>query len=264
MVSRQVRLAVAVALAMSASAHAALPNPETVVGDVVTHPVTGLDATVVEVLANSVLTDNDDVIMVYWNVGDTFTDPDDTNDPPALVTIKSVEVNATTGLVERFTLDNDEIIEVARSVDTTAPPDAIGAPGDPGGPIDVPIPEGNTGVVSVQRQAASGGNGNNGYGVEICDPTGIWGRCWVIGKRGTAGANGTNGPAITVSVDPTHGAIESISKDTPGITATSVGGNGGKGGDFYGTLDGLPGGDAGNGGRVTVTNGVDITTSGEG
>ena len=75
MISRQIRRAAAFALAMSANAQAALPTPETVVGDVVTHPVTGLDATVVEVLTNSVLTDNDDVIMVYWTVGDTFTDP---------------------------------------------------------------------------------------------------------------------------------------------------------------------------------------------
>ncbi len=247
---------------LAGSAMALLPTPATVVGDVVTHPVTGVDATVVAIMDNSVLTDNDDVIMIYYTVGDTFEDPNDPNVPPATVTITSVEVNATTGYPERYTLDSGDVIEVARPVDTSVPPGAEGAPGDPGGPIAVPIPAGNVGVIAVKLVGSRGADGNDGYGIEICDPTGIFGGCFIIGYGGTAGSNGGTGPTVTIDVDTSHGPITSVSPGLPGITGSSIGGDGGTGGDAYGNFDGLPGGDAGAGGTVTITSATDITTSG--
>ncbi|MGE0624304.1 MAG: hypothetical protein AB7I04_11155 [Pseudomonadales bacterium] len=249
-------------LTVAVDALADLPTPATMVGDVVTHPVTGVDSTVVAVLDNSVLTENDDVIMFYYTEGDTFADPNDPNDPPATVTIVSVVLNADTGFAESFTLDSGDVIQVARPVDTDVPPDAQGAPGDPGGPVDVSIPTGNSGVIAVKQKGSNGGDGNNGYGVEICDPTGIFGGCVIIGYGGTAGGNGGTGPTLNRTYAESVGPIESVSFELPGITVSSIGGDGGDGGDAYGNFDGRPGGDAGRGGAVNVTSAATITTRG--
>ena len=258
------RLLAALGALLPMLAFGGLPTPSTVVGDVVTNPVTGADETVVNVLANSVLTDANNAIMIYYTVGDTFADPNDPNDPPATVTIVSAQVNPDTGLPESFTLDSNEVINVVSPVDTTPPPSAIGSPGDPGGPVNVPIPAGSVGVVNDTVVGASGADGRDGYGIQICDPTGIFGGCTIVGRSGSAGIDGDAPAPMNAVVDAGHGDIQSSAASTPGITVSSSGGNGGMGGDAYGNFSGYPGGDAGAGGTVTVTASTTVATAGEG
>jgi len=249
-------------------------TPDTQVGDTVTHPVTGEQSTVVEILGDyAVRTDSGDVIYVWTMVDDVFT-PYRSDRP---VTILSATTNADTGLIDTITVDPNDpdnppdppedpiTLDVARNVGSDladAENEAQGEAGEPGGDIPVTIPAGNVNVYALRRDGDDGDNGNNGYGIEICDPTGLLG-CATIGYSGTDGEAGDQGPPLIRTIDASNGDIQSITDGLDGISVESRGGNGGKGGNAYGTIDGRRGGNAGRGGTVDVTSEVAIATSGD-
>jgi len=92
--------------------------------------------------------------------------------------------------------------------------------------------------------------------------TGLLG-CATIGYSGTDGEAGDQGPPLIRTIDASNGDIQSITDGLDGISVESRGGNGGKGGNAYGTIDGRRGGNAGRGGTVDVTSEVAIATSGD-
>ncbi len=263
------------ALSASSSVFAQQATPESQIGDTVTHPVTGVDATVVAFLSNyAVLTSNNDIILLYVMPGDVFT-PEGSTTP---LTVDSVTTNADTGLVESILIDPNDpdnppdppeplvTLVVARNVDQEVA-DAIaaaeGAAGDPGGDVQVVIPAGNVNVFAAPVRGSSGGNGRDGYGVRICDPTGFFG-CATIARNGRDGGDGRAPSDLNYTITAVNnGDIQSISNGLAGIGVVSIGGNGGQGGDSYGNIDGRRGGNAGAGGNVSVTSEVDIATSGE-
>ncbi|MBW8882535.1 MAG: hypothetical protein JF615_14275, partial [Asticcacaulis sp.] len=109
-----------------------------------------------------------------------------------------------------------------------------------------------------------GAGGKDGGGVEIC--FGLLG-CIDIAYHPTSGDAGAPGPDFIETVDAAKIAPDNHlftkSNKTPGISLTSFGGNGGKGGDAYGNIDAAPGGAAGVGGTIWLKNEVDITTTGD-
>ncbi|MBW8733483.1 MAG: hypothetical protein JF571_04085 [Asticcacaulis sp.] len=88
-----------------------------------------------------------------------------------------------------------------------------------------------------------GAGGKDGGGVEIC--FGLLG-CIDIAYHPTSGDAGAPGPDFIETVDAAKIAPDNHlftkSNKTPGISLTSFGGNGGKGGDAYGNIDAAPGG----------------------
>jgi len=260
------------------------PTSSTVVGDVVTDPETGANVTVTGRITDSddkayaVTTDTDRLIYTTTTVGDIFpdssgdwtvdtvttnasyvtdftmsrevTDPDSTDDPPATMT-------ETKNLVVSIEASGEIVDENGDPVDPS------GAPGDPGGSVPLPPqPVGNKKYVYDVRRGASGDDGDNGYAVKICDPTGILG-CLTIGYDATDGENGSGGPNFTRPINSSDGPIETITNNLAGITVISIGGDGGDGGDTLGiNVEAGSGGNAGNGGNVTVNSDTTITTSG--
>lgn len=88
--------------------------------------------------------------------------------------------------------------------------------------------------------------------------------CATIGKSLSSGGNGANGPTVNEVVDGAWGDIQTVSAGLPGIVVSSVGGNGGQGGDGYGVnILGASGGRAGQGGSVTLDASVTVTTTGD-
>jgi len=258
---------------------AAPPDSGTVVGDIVTDPVTGTDSVVTALLQGDaaqtygVTTESDRRIYTTTSVNDIFpdengewtvtavnsnafgyvdqismerqiTDPDSTDDPPGTIT-------------ESQTLD------VAADFDASVPGDAVGAPGTPESSLDPPATaSGDHNYIHDVVRAASGDDGDDGYGVRVCIPwTDI---CTDIAHHGTDGENGHRGSDKYLNVPYSHGAIETVSRHLAGIELARIGGNGGKGGDFYGNIEGRAGGDAGAGGNVTLDADVQISTSGKG
>src|SRR5690606_35083406 len=206
-------------------------TPDTQVGDTVTHPVTGEDATVVEVLPGyGVLTDAGDVLLVYFTVGDSFTPPGATE--PLAIT--AVAVNDDTGLVESITVDTDpeQTLQIAEPVDDqlaawlAAQAAAQGAPGSPGGYTSIPAPPGNTNPYPGQSVTGDGGEyGADGVGTNIWIPSPFgddW--CTFVGVAPEAGEDGEAPDALTVNGDASDGDIEIVSNDWNAIHATSIGG----------------------------------------
>ena len=264
------RAILAALLVFPLPAFAQQATPDTQVGDTVTHPVTGEDATVVEILPGyGVITDAGDVLLVYFTVGDSFTPPGATEP----LTITAVTTDPDTELVASITVDTEppETLQVAEPVDDQlaawlqAQADAEGAPGTPGGISSVTPPAGNTNPYPAQlAEGDNGGDGRDGVGTNICVPNPFgddW--CTFLGVPATAGGDGDTPDNLVFTVGPSHGDIEIVSNDWDGIRAESVGGNGGQGGDEWGIdIDGARGGNGGAGGLINVTSNVDITTAG--
>ncbi|MGQ9425212.1 hypothetical protein ACXYTJ_06260 [Gilvimarinus sp. F26214L] len=242
-----------------------LPTDETEVGNEITHPSSGETLTVVELLDLETMP----MPVVVAEAGDgteyiVFGEPEavpatiENPDPDVheTFTITDVVINADTGLVEQFILDDGD----TDPLDVVVVPEDVTwvVPGDDGGTgsdIPVTVPDGNVNVVAVKKKGGSGGNGSDGGGIRIC----FW-SCWTIGYAPTKGKDGKPGPDITetVAVD----TITSITDGLPGITVSSIGGDGGTGGDSYGNLKAARGGSGGRGGNVVVDSTANITTSG--
>jgi hypothetical protein len=233
------------------------------VGDTIVNPVTGEAEIVQELLGDEmVLTDQGNAFLIVdMTVGNTFPDPED---PTITLEITAVRTNTTTGRIDQITVRNDLDPPVSRGVDivttpdNTPPPETGGDPGNPGGSVDVPIPSGNVNVLPDKLVGSQGAEGRDGWGLRICI---IW--CFTIGQNAQAGSPGGAGPTINKTIS--GGDITSVSDDLPGVWASSLGGNGGHGGDAYVSLgvDAAQGGAAGVGGNVTVTSNVDVTTAGD-
>ena len=111
---------------------------------------------------------------------------------------------------------------------------------------------------------ASGGNGSDGGGIQVCIP--LLG-CATIGKSPSNGGGGNNGTAVTIIASEFANSIGSTSANAPGVVAISNGGNGGRGGDSYAiNINGANGGSGGIGGTVTITSPgtTTIVTTGDG
>jgi hypothetical protein len=252
-------MALAMLLLSLGSALAANPYA---VGDTITNPVTGAGEEVVEIVNDTMVrTELDNAIYVgTTEVGATLDDPDD---PEITRTITAVRTNATTNLVDQITtVDNGSppathTIDLVNVVNDTPPAETEGDPGNAGGSVDVPVPEGNANVFVDKRIGARGADGRDGWGLRICI---IW--CFTVGQNAYPGVAGGTGDPIDQTVDGLD--IATISPNLAGVWVSSLGGNGGTGGDFWGNAAAGQGGGAGVGGNVSVTSNVDITTGGVG
>ncbi len=233
------------------------------VGDTVINPITGATETVVQVLDDgTVFTDQDNAILTRLAIGDKYTfggteyaiDSVTTNPAGRVIEITLKETGGA-GTITRDTLTAFTVPDGGTTGIT---------PGNPGGPVTVPIPSGNVNVVHDYRVGARGSDGRNGYGVELCIGVSPLRKCFIAGRSGHSGDPGGNGPTISRAVTPgNNGNIQTITPGLSGITVISQGGNGGDGGDSFGSLPPLNGGAAGLGGTVIVNSSVDISTSGE-
>jgi hypothetical protein len=247
----------------SSDADPALPV-SIAIGDTVINPLTGASETVIQVLAaHSVLTDANNTIFLVTTVGATFVEGAIT------YTVTAVTTDATSGLVDSVTYADVPggtpavtipVVDDISGAITGASSGLGGGGGDTGATLNPTIPAGNTNVYTDRQRGANGGDGDNAWGLRIC----IFGACVTIGENGTPGDPGGPGPDISADITvANNGNIESITDDLPGISITSIGGDGGEGGDAIGlgfTAD--QGGAGGTGGNVELTSSVDISTSG--
>jgi hypothetical protein len=197
------------------------------------------------------------VPAITYTIGDPVYGPDpapsDDNIDPPLIGFHCTPACGIPGETDylAFTL----------AVPTDTKPDGLGGlPGRDARVVDSPAPSGGVNRYIAEREGRWGDSGDSGWGVEVC----IFG-CWTIGESAEQGDPGENGPALTrdVTLADTHGIpIVSLADNAPGIIATSRGGRGGSGGNAWGALPAANGGPAGIGGRVEVTNHVDVTTTG--
>ena len=182
-------------------------------------------------------------------------DPDEDDDDidPPLIGFQCTPTCGTDTAPDRIALT------LALPADTK--PDGLGGlPGRDARVVDSPPPSGGVNRYIAEREGRWGDSGDSGWGVEIC----VFG-CWTIGESAEQGDPGENGPALTrdITLADTHGIpIVSLADNAPGIIVTSRGGRGGSGGNAWGALPAANGGPAGVGGRVEVTNHVDVTTTG--
>ncbi len=238
----------------------ASPAAAVEVGDSVTNPATGALETVVAILGDGVVLTNanNSIVLTPPAIGSTFEDGGVTYTVESYITNAHgvVEIEVSSGAPPVLSTISMVTDQTAAIEDL---PDGVdGDPGEPGGSVPVTIPTGNK-VIVDKRVGSKGSGGKNGYGVKVCIP--LIG-CATVGYSGTKGSNGGDGPAIDRTVTAADGDMTSVSDNLPGITVSSRGGDGGKGGNSYGSLPGLQGGAAGDGGAVKLTTSVDIATSG--
>ena len=160
-------------------------------------------------------------------------------------------------------------VEQAETVATAIAEFAMPPGGSNGNQSNSSSPGGAGQNVSFDRVGIGqpGGNGHDGGGIRIC--FGIFG-CITIAYAPTSGGAGAPGPdyhftltsADLPAAAPGQAPVHTVSNDTPGITLSSIGGNGGAGGSAYGNIPAASGGAGGAGGTVWLTNEVNITTSG--
>ncbi len=225
--------------------------PVVAVGDLILNPETGLMEKVVEVLGGGayVTTDKDHIILLATTVGDTFVSEEDGE----TYEIESVITNADGVVISITVVGGTDVIQIVN--DATPDPDGTGGTGSSdftflSGPDDV-------NEFSDARRGNNGSNGSDGGGIRICVP--FFG-CATIGKGPSAGGAGAAGPSFTTDIGAItiHTATDNLS----GVIVSSVGGDGGLGGNFYGNYQGARGGAAGAGGNIVVTSAATISTSG--
>jgi len=172
----------------------------------------------------------------------TYTTPANVGDPVYV-----------TGIVVKNETDSGNPQSTLNAYQLNVPIDGGGAGGAGSGGT---VTQGNN-VRFVDSQTGSNGSGgSNAYGIKI--DFGILGSL-TIGVSGSDGQPGGNGPTIN---DTLH-ASDSYSSSQAGkaaVEVTSVGGNGGTGGDSYGNQKARQGGAAGQGGDITLTSAATITT----
>jgi hypothetical protein len=223
----------------------AAATPATVVGDVVTNPLTGANETVISLITAPstgeviyVVTSTGNVILTKFTVGNLIPSTD------AAVTtvyqIVSVTVNATSGIVDKVNVNLTTDIGANPAVTPTLlnvledqsalynappPPGTVGTPGTP----QVIAPQAAAGAIYEVSKGADGSSGSDAYGVSVCAPSWLGGGCVTIAKLGSKGVDGTTGPTINRTVLPSHGAISTTAINEAAIELGSVGGNGGTG-----------------------------------
>ncbi|MDY6923439.1 MAG: autotransporter outer membrane beta-barrel domain-containing protein [Pseudomonadota bacterium] len=275
---RRIALILATSAAVSApfAAAAAVPIAEAppavvmaipvlAVGDPVLNPATGLNEEVVEVISPAVVRTNlGNFILLATTVGDVFSDPE---------TGESYEVTAVvlngSGNPVTVTVEDSGGAATVLGVVTDQSGQIAGVTPDPDGPdgsgasdFVFPTAGGDVNNFDRARRGDDGGDGSDGGGVRICVP--VLG-CATIGFSPSNGGNGATGPTVNEVVDSAWGDIQTVSAGLPGIVVSSVGGNGGQGGDGYGIdIPGARGGQAGEGGPVTLDASVTVTTTGSG
>lgn len=213
-------------------------TPDTEIGDIVTHPVTGEEAAVIQVYPEFVVTENYDRILVNTSVGYVVVPDDpDTTEVDESVTIDSVTTNSDTHLIASVTLSDGTVVQVAEHIDSSD--GTGGGSGDPGGSIPFTPPAGDNPFVRVAT-GDDGDDGDDGWGETIC----AFGHCEHIGDEPSNGGDGSPGPALFYAVDTGHAsAIETVTDDMEGVRVLSIGGDGGQGGDSasLGSSPGRPG-----------------------
>ncbi len=252
----------ALTVGLAGPAHAAIAP--VAVGDNVTNPVTGVAEKVVEVISSStVRTDKGNIILRAATVGDIITVPNSTT------TYEVTAVTLTSGRVTSVTAKdkagNSQTFSsvIDKSADINAVPTYGPGSGGSGTTTFTVAPQPGDFNYVNSNVGASGGDGHDGGGVSIC--FGALG-CIEIAYNPSAGGDGAAGQAINDTLTAANlGTQPNYHTNTdklPGILVSSVGGNGGQGGDAYGNIKAAPGGKAGVGGNVTLTNRVDVVTTG--
>jgi hypothetical protein len=191
-------------------------------------------------------------------------DPNDPDPPPAAnrtYTVDSVIVSA--GKITAVKVkDSSNVVYTLNTVTSASdkPADYAGGAIGGGGLSYTPAVD-DVGTLAFIKTGDHGTGGSDGGGIRIC--FGFLG-CLTVGKDAGSGGNGQDGPGINETIDASQGPITSVSDKLPGIVAASYGGNGGKGGNGWGVnVPGASGGTAGRGGDVILHTDVQITTSGE-
>jgi hypothetical protein len=195
-----------------------LPVPP--LGGSIVNPDTGASEAVAQIVSPvSVLTDQNNLILLVDTVGDTFTQGSIT------WTVQSFQVDGVTGK-KTVTITDNESTPVTKTVDRvetgTLPSPTGTTGGDAGGTFTAVIPAGNH-VYSELVRGSNGGDGHAGGGVKVCIP---YIGCATIAYSPSAGDAGGNGPTISKTLT---GNYSSIDAKLPGISIVSAGGNGGAG-----------------------------------
>ncbi|MFN3815111.1 hypothetical protein [Brevundimonas sp.] len=274
---RRIALILATSMAVSAplAAAAAAPDlstppgvqaaiPVLSVGDPVFNPVTALNEEVVEIISPAVVRTNlGNFILLATTVGDIFTDPE-TGEAYEVTAVVlnglgnpvTVTVEDSGGAATVLGVVTDQSGQIAGVT-----PDPDGSNGSGASDFNFPTAAGDSNNFDRARRGDDGGDGSDGGGVRICVP---FLGCATIGVSPSNGGNGATGPTVNEVVDSGWGDIETVSAGLPGIVVSSVGGNGGQGGDGFGiNIPGARGGQAGQGGSVTLDASVTVVTSGD-
>jgi hypothetical protein len=259
-----------------------VPSGTSVVGDDVLNPATGATVKVIDVVADGngntiyVFTDDNQIISTQTTVGDTVTFSANTGgftagDYEVTETLTDPGTGYVVTLKLREILDPvpDPLPPVANySVVTAGAVDSVDDNGDVIVPPVTPAPEAadpplTSGTIDDVKPGRDGDDGDDGYGLRICDPTG-WLGCAIIGYGGSKGKVGKAPSAYTLTIPDTYngGLISSTTDGVAAIKVGRIGGDGGDGGDAYGNFTAKAGGNGGPGGTVTVTNNVELQTSG--
>jgi len=237
--------------------------PVYAVGDAVLNPVTGSNEQVVEVIAPAaVRTASGNIIFLATTVGDTYTNTKTGKSYEVTAVTKNADnrvISVTVKEVGTSTTQSQAVVtDKSGDIVTGAPP--AGSAGAGAGSYSFPTASGDVNTFADARHGGNGSNGDDGGGLEICIP--LIG-CATIGYNPTAGDDGGDGPSFGHTITTANnGDIEVVSDKLPGIVISSVGGDGGQGGDAYGNMDAAHGGKAGAGGNITLDASVDITTDG--
>ncbi|MEI9850534.1 MAG: hypothetical protein WDN24_06380 [Sphingomonas sp.] len=258
-------MAIVLPFSQAALAQPIPPLPVYNVGDTIVNPVTGFPETVVQLTGDyAVLTSANNSILLANAVGQTFTGVALDGITPVVYTVTAVTL--TGSVVTSVTLEDPALVASTQAIvtdisadiaaATAAPPP--GAAGVGTTPFVFPAAAGDVNNIANAQRGNNGSNGSDGFGVRICFFV-----CFTIGKDAGNGGAGGNGPPINVVIPASHGAITTVSANLPGIVESSVGGNGGKGGNQYLAARAGAGGAAGVGQNVIVVSNVPtITTSG--
>ena len=244
------------------------PIPVVDVGDTIINPDTGLPETVTTLVGpDAVITSKGNAILLADAVGQTFTGTAADGVTPVTYTVTAVTPNAINpsfGATSLTLVDASNNVTTATVVtDESAALAAVPAQAPSGGagsgstPFVFPTATGDVNNVVVSQHGGNGSNGNDGFGIRIC-----FFKCFTIGVPAGDGGGGGNAPDVNSIVASSHGPIETVSDNLPGIVFSSVGGDGGRGGNAYLAEPAGHGGDAGLGGSVNGLSDVTIITSG--
>ncbi len=162
-------------------------------------------------------------------------------------------VDYVTGIVVQNETDSGNPQSTLNAYQLNVPIDGGGAGGSGTGGT---VTQGNSVRFVDNRTGSNGAGGSNAYGIKI--DFGILGSL-TIGVSGSDGQPGGNGPTINDTLQSTD-SYSSSQAGKAAVEVTSVGGDGGKGGDSYGNQKARQGGAAGQGGDITLTSAATITT----
>ncbi|PLR22948.1 hypothetical protein SGCZBJ_16465 [Caulobacter zeae] len=233
------------------------------VGDMIVNPVSGSSEKVVEKLTTvAVRTEAGNIILLATAVGDTFTDPQTDKDYEVTAVTKNAD-NRVVGVTVKEAVSgasSNLVVVTNKSTDIGNVATPPGTGGSGAGSFAFTPATGDVNTFADAKFGANGGNGHDGGGVSICIP--LIG-CATIAYSPSAGGAGQPGPAVSHDLTvANNGDIQVISDNLPGVVVSSVGGDGGRGGNAFGNIKGAAGGAAGVGGTVTLSSAVTIVTDG--